>query len=120
VQTKFKDLLHQYKLEVFHRQHDKKNVEEITTECMHITDDVLKSKYHYHFKQLPSADRAEVINMINSYTREAILPPVIAVQPVTASKFKEPPTGTLGCSNDPFTSRFIGGGGSGGTASPAE
>ena len=77
MQTKFKDLLHQYKLEVFHRQHDKKNVEEITTECMHITDDVLKSKYHYHFKQLPSADRAEVINMINSYTREAILPPVI-------------------------------------------
>jgi len=77
VQTKFKELLHQYKLDVFHRQHDKKNVEEITTECMHITDDVLKSKYHYHFKQLPSADRAEVINMINSYTREAILPPVI-------------------------------------------
>ena len=77
MQTKFKDLLHQYKLEVFHRQHDKKNVEEITTECMHITDDVLKSKYSYHFKQLPSADRAEVINMINSYTREAILPPVI-------------------------------------------
>ena len=77
MQTKFKDLLHKYKLEVFHRQHDKKNVEEITTECMHITDDVLKSKYHYHFKQLPSADRAEVINMINSYTREAILPPVI-------------------------------------------
>ena len=77
MQTKFKDLLHQYKLDVFHRQHDKKNVEEITTECMHITDDVLKSKYHYHFKQLPSADRAEVINMINSYTREAILPPVI-------------------------------------------
>jgi len=77
VQAKFKELLHQYKLDVFHRQHDKKNVEEITTECMHITDDVLKSKYHYHFKQLPSADRAEVINMINSYTREAILPPVI-------------------------------------------
>lgn len=77
MQTKFKQLLHQYKLDVFHRQHDKKNVEEITTECMHITDDVLKQKYHYHFKQLPSADRAEVINMINSYTREAILPPVI-------------------------------------------
>ena len=77
MQTKFKQLLHQYKLDVFHRQHDKKNVEEITTECMHITDDVLKQKYSYHFKQLPSADRAEVINMINSYTREAILPPVI-------------------------------------------
>lgn len=77
MQAKFKELLHQYKLAVFHKQHDKKNVEEITTECMHITDDVLKQKYHYHFRQLPDADRAEVINMINSYTREAILPPVV-------------------------------------------
>ncbi|MBK7641838.1 MAG: hypothetical protein IPJ19_02105 [Planctomycetes bacterium] len=77
MQTKFKELLRQYKLDVFHRQHDKKNVEEITTECMHITDDVLKQKYHFHFHTLPNADRVEVINMINNYTREAILPPVI-------------------------------------------
>ena len=77
MQRNFKQLLHQYKLEVFHKQHDKRNVEEILTECMHITDDVLKQKYHYHFNKLPSADRAEVINMINSYTREAILPPVV-------------------------------------------
>src|SRR5689334_10504663 len=74
---KFEDLLHKYKLEHFHRQHVKLTVEVITTASMHISNEVLKQKYHYHFKQLPSADRAEVINMINSYTREAILPPVI-------------------------------------------
>jgi hypothetical protein len=77
VQRKFKQLLHQYKLEVFHAQHDKQSVEEIATECLHLTEDVLKQKYHYHFNKLPDADRAEIINMINNYTREAILPPVV-------------------------------------------
>jgi hypothetical protein len=77
VQRKFKQLLHQYKLEVFHAQHDRQSVEEIATECLHLTEDVLKTKYHYHFHKLPDADRAEIINMINSYTREAILPPVV-------------------------------------------
>jgi hypothetical protein len=77
VQRKFKQLLHQYKLEVFHAQHDRKSVEEISTECLHMTEDVLRQKYHYHFHRLPDADRAEIINMINDYTREAILPPVV-------------------------------------------
>ena len=31
----------------------------------------------YHFHKLPDANRAEIINMINNYTREAILPPVV-------------------------------------------
>jgi hypothetical protein len=77
VQRKFKQLLHQYKLEVFHATHDKKSAEEIATECLKTTEDVLKHKFHYHFHRLPDADRAEVINMINSYVREAILPPVV-------------------------------------------
>jgi hypothetical protein len=38
---------------------------------------VLAQKYSYHFHKLPDADRAEIINMINNYTREAILPPVV-------------------------------------------
>jgi hypothetical protein len=77
VQRKFKELLHKYKLEVFHTEHDKKSVEEITTECMHVAEDVLKTRYHYHFHQVPDAQRAEIVNLINSYTREAILPPLV-------------------------------------------
>jgi hypothetical protein len=77
VHRNFKTLLHQYKLEVFHNEHDKKSAEEIATECLHLTEDVLKQKYHFHFHSLPSADRAEVISMINNYVRDAILPPVI-------------------------------------------
>lgn len=74
---KFKQLLRQYKLEVFHAAHDKKSAEEIATECLKATEDVLKHKFHYHFHSLPDANRAEVVNMINNYVREAILPPVV-------------------------------------------
>jgi hypothetical protein len=77
LQEKFKELLHDYKKEVFHATHDPSSVEDIASECLHITEDVLKQKYHYHFHQLPDAPRAEIINMINNYTREAILPPLV-------------------------------------------
>ena len=74
---KFEKLLHQYKVAIFHQEHDKSSLEELTSECLHVADDVLSQKYHYHFHKLPDADRAEIINMINNYTREAILPPVV-------------------------------------------
>ncbi len=74
---RFQELLHQFKIDQFHAEHDKKSVDDVTRECLHITEDVLKTKYHYHFHGLPDANRAEIINMINNYTREAILPPVI-------------------------------------------
>ncbi len=74
---KFKQLLHDYKRDVFQIAHHKKDVESITRECVHICEDVLQQHYHYHFHKLPDADRAEIINMISSYVREAILPPVV-------------------------------------------
>ena len=73
----FKDLLHQYKVDVFRFEHNKKDIEEVAAECMDVCEDVLQQKYHYHFHKLPDANRAEIINMINNYTREAILPPVV-------------------------------------------
>ena len=74
---KFQELLHEYKLDVFKVNHDQKDVEAITQECMDICEDVLHQKYSYHFHKLPDANRAEIINMISNYTREAILPPVV-------------------------------------------
>ena len=44
---------------------------------MHVTEEILEEKFHYHFHKLPDANRAEIINMINNYTREAVLPPVV-------------------------------------------
>ncbi|MCE9595001.1 MAG: hypothetical protein K8S98_12505 [Planctomycetes bacterium] len=77
MQKKFQDLLHQYKLQVFHVEHDKTSVGDLTKECLHVTEDVLKQKFHYHFHGLADANRAEIINMVNNYTREAILPQVV-------------------------------------------
>ncbi|MFT7668339.1 MAG: hypothetical protein ACI8X5_001030 [Planctomycetota bacterium] len=77
MQQKFKELLHDYKKEVFHATHGPNSVEDITAECLNITDDVLQQKFQYHFHKLPDAPRAEIINMINNYTREAVLPPLV-------------------------------------------
>lgn len=77
MQKKFKDILHRYKVEVFHREHDKSSADELTKQCLHVTEDVLRQTYHFHFHKLPDANRAEIINMINNYVREAILPPVV-------------------------------------------
>jgi len=77
VHRKFKELLHEYKRDVFQISHHQKDVEGITKECVHFTEDVLQQHYTYHFHQLPDANRAEIINMISNYVREAILPPVV-------------------------------------------
>ena len=73
----FKKLLHQYKRDVFQLRRGKKDVDSITRQCMDICGDVLSQKYKYHFHKLPDANRAEIINMITNYTREAVLPPVV-------------------------------------------
>lgn len=77
VHGKFKQLLHDYKREVFQLAHHQKDVESITQECVHITEDVLQQHYKFHFNKLPDANRAEIINMISNYVREAVLPPVV-------------------------------------------
>ncbi|MBL4771864.1 MAG: hypothetical protein JKY61_12170 [Planctomycetes bacterium] len=74
---KFQELLHEYKREVFRSGHDNDNAGEIASECMDVTKDILDEKFEYHFHKLPDADRMEMINMINNYVREAVLPPVV-------------------------------------------
>ena len=74
---KFKELLHDYKRNVFQIAHRQRDVDAITRECVHLTEDVLQQHYRYHFHKLPDANRAEIIDMISSYVREAILPPVV-------------------------------------------
>ena len=77
MQRKLKELLHDYKRQVFQLEHHQKDVEGITEQCMHITEEVLQQHYKFHFHKLPDANRAEIINMISNYVREAILPPVV-------------------------------------------
>ncbi len=77
MKKKFEEALKEYRKQVFKVEHDHNDLEEITKEALHITEDSLSNAYHYHFHQLPDANRAEVINMINNYTLEALLPPVV-------------------------------------------
>jgi hypothetical protein len=77
LQRKFEKILHEFKREAYKIEHGKATAEQITKECTSIADEVLSQKYNYHFHKLPDANRAEIINMINNYTREAILPPVV-------------------------------------------
>lgn len=77
MKQKFADALKEYRKEVFKIEHDHNELENLTQEALHLTEDSLQNAYHYHFHKLPTADRAEVINMINNYTLEALLPPVV-------------------------------------------
>ncbi|MFQ5504307.1 MAG: hypothetical protein ACE5F1_05840 [Planctomycetota bacterium] len=72
-----KRILHNYKVEAFKRTHSHEALAEVTKECLTFRDEALKNAYHYHFHKLPDANRVEIINMINNYTLEAILPPVV-------------------------------------------
>jgi len=77
MRQKLKNILHTYKVEAFKIAHDHESLEEVTRECLDISKETLANAYHYHFHKLPDANRMEIINMINNYTLEAILPPVV-------------------------------------------
>jgi tRNA uridine 5-carbamoylmethylation protein Kti12 len=77
VKQKFAEALKEYRKEVFKVEHDHDELNSLTQEALHLTEESLKNAYHYHFHKLPDANRAEVINMINNYTLEALLPPVV-------------------------------------------
>jgi len=77
VQKKFAEALKAYRKEVYKVEHDADQLKELTTDALNLTEDSLDNAYHYHFHKLPDASRAEVINMINNYTLEALLPPIV-------------------------------------------
>jgi hypothetical protein len=77
MKQKFTEALKTYKKEVFRLDHDPDELRSLTRNALHFTEDALDNAYHYHFHKLPDATRAEVINMINNYTLEALLPPIV-------------------------------------------
>jgi hypothetical protein len=77
MKKRLQDILHKYKVEAFKVAHDHERLGEITKECLTYGEDTVQNAFHYHFHKLPDANRAEIINMINNYTLEALLPPVV-------------------------------------------
>ncbi|MCH2111671.1 MAG: hypothetical protein MK213_02340 [Planctomycetes bacterium] len=77
MQEKFAQALRNYRKQVFKVDHDPQELESLTQDSLHISVDTLDNAYHYHFHKLPDASRAEIINMINNYALEALLPPIV-------------------------------------------
>ncbi len=69
--------LHDYRKSVFELEHDSKKVEERHEQAEHLVEEILDQKFHYHFHKKVDEDRAETIQMIHNYCREALLPPVV-------------------------------------------
>ncbi|HBF23284.1 MAG TPA: hypothetical protein DDW23_05640 [Planctomycetes bacterium] len=77
MKQKFADALRTFRRDVYKIEHDPEEVKHITEESLHFTEDFLDNAYHYHFHKLPDASRAEIINMVNNYALEALLPPIV-------------------------------------------
>ena len=77
MKKKFKDLLHQYKVEAFKISHGSEQATETTREILRFTEEALNNAYHFHFHKDPSPERLETFTMIKNYTLEALMPPVI-------------------------------------------
>lgn len=70
-------VLHDYRRAVFELEHDEARVLERKEKAKQFTNEVLDQKFHYHFHQKVDAQRAETIQLIHNYCREALLPPVL-------------------------------------------
>jgi len=77
VKQKFAEALKTFHKEVYKVEHAPTELKHLTEDSMHFSEEVLDNAYHYHFHKLVDADRAEIINMINNYVLEALLPPIV-------------------------------------------
>jgi len=77
LQQKFAEALRAYRKEIYRIEHDPNELKDLTGDSLEYTKEYLDNAYHFHFHKLPDASRAEIINMINNYTLEALLPPIV-------------------------------------------
>ena len=77
VKKKFKEILHQYKVEAFKIAHNNEQIAEHTGEILQFTEQALKTSYHYQFHKEPDKDRLETLTMIKNFTLEALMPPIV-------------------------------------------
>lgn len=77
MKKKFQEALHTFHRDAYKLEHDPEETAKVTQNALQLSEETLDNAYHYHFHRLPDASRAEIINMINNYTLEALLPPVV-------------------------------------------
>jgi len=71
------DFLHEYRRRVFDLEHDADLVEKRKGRAKEFADELLDQKFHYHFHKKIDEERAEFIQLIHNYCREALLPPIL-------------------------------------------
>ena len=76
MKKKFKDLLHEYKVEAFKISHNEQS-DELREEIHQFTEETLKGAYHFQFHQDPDPQRMVTFNLIKNFMLEALLPPVM-------------------------------------------
>lgn len=70
-------ILHDYKKECYFIEHRSGVHEQVAHETQRVVKELLTLSHHYEFHQKPTPERAEILNMIENYVREAILPPIL-------------------------------------------
>lgn len=74
--VKVSEILHDYKKECFQYQHSTEH-EVVERETNRLVEDVLAQNFHFRVHKPLDPNSAEVLGMIENYTREAVLPPVV-------------------------------------------
>ena len=77
MKQRFAEALRQYRKDLFRVEHDPKELAQMTDEALRVAREALDNSYRYHVHKVPDPERAEMINLINNYVIEAILPPVL-------------------------------------------
>ncbi len=77
MKKKFKEILHQYKVEAFKISHNNELIAEHTGEILQATDQALKTSFHYQFHKEPDKETLDTLTMVKNFTLEALMPPIV-------------------------------------------
>ena len=74
---KVREILHDYKKECYQYEHSEAH-ESVERDTRRLVEDVLTQNFHFHLHKPVNPESAEILSMIENYTREAVLPPVVS------------------------------------------
>lgn len=78
LKAKLHAFLHDYRKRMFELEHDHGLVDVRAKKTEEFVTQVLDQKFHYHLHKKVDPKRAETIDLIHNYCREAVLPPVVS------------------------------------------
>lgn len=70
-------VLHDYKKECFFLEHRSGVQEQVEAETQRIVKEMLAIPHRFEFHSKPTPEQAVMLNLIEDYVREAVLPPIL-------------------------------------------